>query len=112
MIRPTLYWYKIISDLTPITEPEKEAVESSSSIFKLLPQTKQNSSLKEVDDEFLHKKATIPITVKQKARITVPSLSDVSTPRDFWDILNLETRSIHLLQVVLIYFYFDENAKF
>lgn len=47
--------------------------QETSSIFKSLPPTKQKSQpIEEEDDEFLRKKAP----VKQKARITVPSLKD------------------------------------
>lgn len=52
--------------------------EMSPTLFNQLPQpyTKKTAVLEE-DDEFLHKKETADV-VKPKAKISVPSLSDVS----------------------------------
>lgn len=54
-----------------------EPLSSGDSLFNLLPQpSKSKPTVVEDDDEFLHKKPTSN-AVKPKAKITVPSLSDV-----------------------------------
>lgn len=56
---------------------------NSESLFTQLPQPSAKKSLVvEEDDEFLHKKEKSN-TVKPKAKITVPSLSDVSVLVNF-----------------------------
>lgn len=62
----------------------KESVPETSqgdaqSLFNILPQpSRKQPEVLEEDDEFLHKKATVT-HVKPKAKITVPSLHDVSS---------------------------------
>lgn len=56
-----------------------EPQEDVPSLFNFLPQPKNKKpQVIEEDDEFLHKKEVVN-SVKPKAKITVPSLSDVST---------------------------------
>lgn len=64
---------------TKSTEEQEEIQENGGpSLFNFLPQPSQKKpAVIEEDDEFLHKKETN--VVKPKARITVPSLSDVRT---------------------------------
>lgn len=61
------------------TKVEEEPQESSApNLFNFLPQPSKNKpAVIEEDDEFLHKKEEVN-AVKPKAKITVPSLSDVS----------------------------------
>lgn len=58
---------------------QNEETPESQNLFNLLPQpTNKKPSVVEEDDEFLHKKETGASAVKPKAKISVPSLSDVS----------------------------------
>lgn len=65
-----------IQTATKIDEEPQES--NCENLFKLLPQpSRKRPAVIEEDDEFLHKKE-VANGVKPKAKITVPSLSDVS----------------------------------
>lgn len=63
--------------ITKPTKEKEESLQSGPSLFNYLPQpTKKKPAVIEEDDEFLHKKEVSNV-VKPKAKITVPSLSEV-----------------------------------
>ncbi|XP_038208138.1 proline-rich protein PRCC isoform X2 [Zerene cesonia] len=61
---------------------QKDPDDDQSLFIELPKPTNQKTLVKEEDDEFLHKKATISEVAKPKSRITVPSLNDFKDVED------------------------------